>query len=102
LAKAALVASAKAVLTTIAAESTIILVVSIAISFLFSLPCSPQVRRPSNRHVRADSQIRRLFPWGVVASYRIDQRIVKRSQLERIFCDPQHINRSVFLWRTLG
>jgi hypothetical protein len=41
LAKAALVASAKAVLRKIAAESTSFLVVNIAVSFLTGLSCSP-------------------------------------------------------------
>jgi hypothetical protein len=41
LAKAALVASAKAVLRIIAAESTSFLVVNIVASFLISLSCSP-------------------------------------------------------------
>jgi hypothetical protein len=55
LAKATLVASAKAVLTTIAAESTIFLVVSITISFLlssavFAVSATAKQRGP-NRHV---------------------------------------------------
>jgi hypothetical protein len=43
LAKAALVASANAVLRTIAAESTSFLIVNIVVSFLISLSCSPPV-----------------------------------------------------------
>jgi uncharacterized membrane protein len=43
LAKAALVASAKAAPRTIAAESTSFLIVNIVVSFLISLSCSPPV-----------------------------------------------------------
>jgi hypothetical protein len=89
LAKAALVASAKAAPRIIAADSTIFLVVNIGFSFLTPL-IRRQVRRPSkagqSSHRSPSSWI---IPSCVVASQLVNQRVVKFLGLAKIFCDQE-------------
>jgi hypothetical protein len=65
LAKAALVASAKAVLRTSAAQSAIFLVVNIALSFLISPLCSPPIATvKQNGSIAMLKQIVRLVDYS--------------------------------------
>jgi hypothetical protein len=83
------VASTKAALRIIAADSTIFLVVNIAFSFLIPLMCR-QVRRPN----KAGKSLHRspsssIIPSCIVASQLVNQRVVKCLELAKIFCDQE-------------